>query len=208
MLEHQEDCPLFKLAPELRNEIYDLAFSSDTEPTRPVDLLQARSPSAALLLSCREIYEEAKGLYAHAIEDYWGKQHFEIDIDALVENGGASLPKHITDDVLKHVRHLALIGTRTSFEGLSISALEPLSPFWACTGVRAPSALERRGDGKWQIGKLADVRPWSFQAALNVGPPGNQHTVYFTVSGPLKEPDVFQPVTRAEVERLLELRRL
>ncbi|KAF2768841.1 hypothetical protein EJ03DRAFT_327968 [Teratosphaeria nubilosa] len=71
-------CNLLELAAELRNEIWELAFTSDTESSRAQDLLNPSPPSSALLRTCRQIYQEAKGLHDAARQRYWSTSIFEI----------------------------------------------------------------------------------------------------------------------------------
>lgn len=45
------------IAPELRNLIYELVIDS-FDTNAQTDLLEATTPSQALLLTCRQVYEE------------------------------------------------------------------------------------------------------------------------------------------------------
>ena len=62
-----DSSPLLKLAAELRNTIYELAFTPDhDDDSIGVELVEATGPSKALLLTCREIYDEARGIHKQA----------------------------------------------------------------------------------------------------------------------------------------------
>ena len=47
------------IAPEIRNHIYELALTT-SDPDTEVNLLEAEPPSKALLLTCRQVYDEVK----------------------------------------------------------------------------------------------------------------------------------------------------
>lgn len=68
-------CYLLKLPAELRNRIYDLAF---TDRGQTIELFSAAPPSRALLRTCRQIYEEAASIYTAALLDpgFWSGKHF------------------------------------------------------------------------------------------------------------------------------------
>ncbi|PPJ51648.1 hypothetical protein CBER1_08825 [Cercospora berteroae] len=93
----QNDCLfLNKLPAELRNEIYELAFTShddeveidlsDFDPPRnsllstkgEVDLSKAEPPNISLLSTCRQIQSEATQLYQRANHQYWTDTHFVV----------------------------------------------------------------------------------------------------------------------------------
>lgn len=79
----QDDCSfLDKLSAELRNEIYELAFTSDLdEGDEAVELQHAMSPSNSLLWTCRQIMSEALQLYQEAVTKYWTDTPFYIELD-------------------------------------------------------------------------------------------------------------------------------
>lgn len=63
---------------EIRNRIYEFTFEA---PSGSVDLLQARPPTCTLLLTCHQIYDEAKLLYEEFENLYWKKTKFRIKFD-------------------------------------------------------------------------------------------------------------------------------
>jgi hypothetical protein len=80
----QDDCPLFRLAAETRNEIYALVFTIGTAETNEdgsIDLNEHTVvPSNALLRTCQQIYNESRGLYRVAYHDYPATHTFVIDM--------------------------------------------------------------------------------------------------------------------------------
>ncbi|KAK5130528.1 hypothetical protein LTR08_001958 [Meristemomyces frigidus] len=73
-----DSCPLLKLAAELRNDIYEMAFTSDDDDGVGVDLETAAGPSKALLLTCRQIYNEARIIHKQAHQRYWQQSLFVV----------------------------------------------------------------------------------------------------------------------------------
>lgn len=74
-----DSCPfLEKMPAELRNEIYELAFSRDEDPSQEVQLFDASPPRKGLLLSCHQIYNESKDYYIQAYQKYWRTSKFTV----------------------------------------------------------------------------------------------------------------------------------
>ncbi|SMR55637.1 unnamed protein product [Zymoseptoria tritici ST99CH_1E4] len=71
-------CKLLMLCAEIRNDIYELAFTTDASPDEEVDLLAASAPSGNLLRTSSQIHAEAKGLFATARDSYWSTTNFTI----------------------------------------------------------------------------------------------------------------------------------
>ncbi|KAK4950885.1 hypothetical protein LTR10_010878 [Elasticomyces elasticus] len=69
----QSQCRLFTLSAELRNEIYELAFTVDME--EPIELLSAVPPANSLILTCRRVCNEAAGMYR---QTFWTTGHFRL----------------------------------------------------------------------------------------------------------------------------------
>ncbi|KAK1062495.1 hypothetical protein LTR74_010200 [Friedmanniomyces endolithicus] len=95
---------LSRLPPEIRNEIWDLSFSGTN---REIDLLHdACPPSSALLLTCRQVYAEAKGYWPGRREKYWRSTRFFIEFDpSAMLNAEISFP---ADEDLDEIRHMKL----------------------------------------------------------------------------------------------------
>ena len=68
------ESPLLSLPPELRNRIYDLVFHK--ERGNNDRLAHAGSPSKALLLTCRQVFREARHMYAVSRRRYWAWTSF------------------------------------------------------------------------------------------------------------------------------------
>ncbi|KAK3623564.1 hypothetical protein LTR56_021527 [Elasticomyces elasticus] len=58
------------MAAELRNTIYEMVFWPTSSRER-TDLLTATPPSKEIRLTCRQVNEEARGLYHTAYRSYW-----------------------------------------------------------------------------------------------------------------------------------------
>ena len=72
-----DSCRLLNLPPELRNDIYELAFTFSCESH--VDVPQPMLPSKALLLTCRQIYREAADLYKASFRHFWTTSKFVVE---------------------------------------------------------------------------------------------------------------------------------
>ncbi|KAK1809572.1 hypothetical protein LTR12_016076 [Friedmanniomyces endolithicus] len=83
----QRFSPFFRRLPaEIRNKMYVLSFlGGDNTPRTPQqepeiqDLLSARPPTKALLLTCRRVYREARGVYVESYRAYWRTTAFVVD---------------------------------------------------------------------------------------------------------------------------------
>jgi hypothetical protein len=114
----QQDCPLFVLSKELRDEIYKLAFTPtieeppSTNDDEPIDLTRAVAvaPSNALMASCSRLWHDTAAIYVTARHQFWSENHFVIPMDvsdSAAASQGADLTllglgfKHF--ELLKHV---------------------------------------------------------------------------------------------------------
>ena len=68
----QSDCPLFKLAAETRNQIYELVYATETNEDGAVELSKTTPPppSKALTMTCQQIHREAHTMYKAAYRHY------------------------------------------------------------------------------------------------------------------------------------------
>lgn len=110
---------LERIPAELRNEIYKLAFTTNSAK---VDLFSTPPPSKALILTCRKVYEEARGFYKAAYQSYWKNTNFAIDGNTIELEAISRL----REDDLQHITRLAaswLSPRRTThhFELLSLN---------------------------------------------------------------------------------------
>ncbi|KAK4950917.1 hypothetical protein LTR10_010910 [Elasticomyces elasticus] len=99
------------IPPEIRNDIYERAFdqiwtagTNYAETGDTVDLMKAVPPSKAPLLACRQMFDEAKGLYKTAYRAYWSEVHFTTCIPEQQHK----LVAHFREDDLHRIRHLRL----------------------------------------------------------------------------------------------------
>lgn len=71
-------CILLALPAEMRNQIFELSFTSNQSTD---DFFRANPPSKALLMTCRQIHVECKGMYDIAYRSYWMNTKFSILLD-------------------------------------------------------------------------------------------------------------------------------
>jgi hypothetical protein len=64
----QDDCPLFKLAAETRNKIYELVYAIETNEDGSVELNETLA-SNALTGTCQQIYNESRKIHEFAYRD-------------------------------------------------------------------------------------------------------------------------------------------
>ncbi|KAK4895296.1 hypothetical protein LTR27_006639 [Elasticomyces elasticus] len=98
------------IPPEIRNDIYELVFNqiwtagtNYAETGDTVDLMKAVPPSKAPILACRQMFNEAKGLYKTAYRGYWSEVHFTIIPEQQHE-----CVAHFRENDLHKIRHLKL----------------------------------------------------------------------------------------------------
>lgn len=103
-------CPLLALPAELRSAIYELAFTCDHDPDSELDLFQARPPAKDLLLTSRQIYEEARQIYTASYRGLWKTSKFVVGTDTtnicLPDAKKALLAIRSAD--LDHIANLAI----------------------------------------------------------------------------------------------------
>ncbi|KAK4619480.1 hypothetical protein CLAFUW4_10785 [Fulvia fulva] len=102
------------LPAELRNEIYELAFTSahDSVNNEAIDIRETSPPSKALLFAGRQTYNEAAKIYQEAYRKYWVEPHFELDVDKtpLTEDGREAIQGVNAAD-MAHITNLIIKGT-------------------------------------------------------------------------------------------------
>ena len=101
---------LMKLPPELRNEIYELVLfqEDDDDDYEPIDLMNPCPPSKDLLLSCREIYHEAKGIYKQAYKAFWKTSDFTIEDVSDMPETMIGLQRGLREKEVELVHHLTI----------------------------------------------------------------------------------------------------
>ncbi|KAK5737829.1 hypothetical protein LTR17_006477 [Elasticomyces elasticus] len=128
---NQGEAGLLTIPPELRNAIYELIYDSPT-PTGSVQLLEASSPSEAILLVCKQIFDEAKELYKDRCQQYWRNTHFTFS------PAGAPLRLRFSETSVANIRHIHF--------AVQFAWLAPLVVKKRSTSV---AVLERKADGGW-----------------------------------------------------------
>ncbi|KAK1072953.1 hypothetical protein LTR12_001553 [Friedmanniomyces endolithicus] len=154
---------LSRLPPETRNEIWDLSFSGTN---REIDLLHdACPPSSALLLTCCQIYTEAKGFWPGRREKYWRSTSFFLEFDpAAMLNTTISFP---ADEDLDEVRYIKmrilagqLIDARRPNGARVFRTIHPMtlaSP--EICDTEAPLIFERLENRKWYCASVHGLEP-------------------------------------------------
>ncbi|KAK3626515.1 hypothetical protein LTR56_018155 [Elasticomyces elasticus] len=130
----QSSCRLFGLPAELRLYIYELAFTSASSS---IKLLDAAPPSKALILTCRQAYNEAAALHRAACLSFWPNSQFEtvLDTEARLVDGrtGACVTRSARPEWEK-IRHLTI-------------RFERFSSRWSLHQIPGHKIWERRFDG-------------------------------------------------------------
>lgn len=87
----QNESPLFALPAELRLRIYSYSFTQShdnhachlkqgSSTMVNIDQVEQTKPSTSLLVTCRQIYTEAKGISSQAERDFWRDNTFFIEL--------------------------------------------------------------------------------------------------------------------------------
>ncbi|SMY20343.1 unnamed protein product [Zymoseptoria tritici ST99CH_1A5] len=74
-----QPCPLLGLSAELRNNIWELAYTFSTRSRNETDILKEPYPTPDLLLTCRQIKSEAIGFFEAAESRYWEQDLFVLE---------------------------------------------------------------------------------------------------------------------------------
>jgi len=125
----QSTCPLFRLAPELRNTIctyvvyskFDLAFfqwdEEHNSPKLSLKQAQARAPSNDLLRTCRRIHNESKGIFVEAKTRYWSDTTFTLALAGGAKWAPSNSFRYfecLLDDQVNHMTrvNIEILGSR------------------------------------------------------------------------------------------------
>lgn len=85
---------LLQLPAELRNAIYELAFTTKHDLDEKVDLLAAKPPDGkALLATCRQVYNEACELYKTKYREFWTTSSFVVTVNGVPVRNQVASPK-------------------------------------------------------------------------------------------------------------------
>lgn len=96
----QNDSPLFRLAAETRNQIYELVYASATNEDGSIELNEATAPpSKALTLTCRQINYEAHEMYKAFYRNY-PKHDFTLTVPNQIRR--PYVPK-ISNDIFSRI---------------------------------------------------------------------------------------------------------
>lgn len=153
-------CRLLSLPAELRNRIYHLAFGQNVFEehiklfARPQELLD----SASLLRTCKQIYEETRGIYTRAREEFYSENKFEID--GTQDSSGGCVTQSFNKPSAKALAHIQHLQIRTLYSKL-YHYDDDMSWIFAGQLYHAEIVLTRRASGVWHfelpIGLLTGV---------------------------------------------------
>lgn len=79
-MQAQSSSPLLTLPAELRTSIFQYVYPQDHQIDKIVDLAKPRPPSKALILSNKQIYNEAHHLYYTSYQRFWTSSLFNFTI--------------------------------------------------------------------------------------------------------------------------------
>ncbi|KAK4539752.1 hypothetical protein LTR36_010405 [Oleoguttula mirabilis] len=99
-------CHFLKIPPELRNMIYDLAFTSAADSEDYV-YFTAAPPYKAIVYTCKQVYHEAKGLYRHAYRRFWTNSFFKIPVD-FGKLSSRAIQHTLTNEEVAAIRNVAI----------------------------------------------------------------------------------------------------
>lgn len=110
--------PLLALPPELRANIWQLAFAPDND--EEINLLGATEPCKNLLITNRQVRDEASQFYSEAREQFWPTTHFFIANRKRGKNDNvpistAAAIEAFNDTTMGKIRHLTLRSPKLNF---------------------------------------------------------------------------------------------
>lgn len=73
----QPKCYFMTIPGEIRNRIYDYVFTNNGGEG-PVEVFKFSPPSNNIIMSCRQVYQEARELYKAAYRLYWSENDFNF----------------------------------------------------------------------------------------------------------------------------------
>ncbi|KAK3617668.1 hypothetical protein LTR56_025135 [Elasticomyces elasticus] len=149
--------PLLELPPELRNNIYELAFATTAGP---VNLFDASPPNKALLVVCTQIRNEAASLFKWG---YWRTTTFHCTSSSYSKAMGTARRLPFREEDLQWIRDMYFFCTTTELERFQpdFSRDFPGYPsvagfkfhrqpggLWACESVDGVDAQQRQGHSR------------------------------------------------------------
>jgi len=150
-MHQQPQSPLFRLPPELRNNIYELVFSP--AEVEEVELTSAKShaPSAALTLACKRINSEACGLYKAASQTYWSSITFTLSGRNVFDDGLMGKLQGLSVRALALMRQIGIRIINGDFD--ATVRLTKRKGEWTCA---VSSTGELPEYEKWQVMRICD----------------------------------------------------
>ena len=110
MATSSKECAFFDTLPaELRNQIYELSFTTNACVEEIVEVNEAAPPSKDLLLASRQAHHEGHQIYLEAYREYWRTTKFKITIPIERAKPYILFEQELPDDI-NNIRHLVVIG--------------------------------------------------------------------------------------------------
>lgn len=125
--------------PELRNYIYELMFSAPD--ATEVDLFEAKPPPKSLLLTCRQVYNEAAALYRAAYRSFWTESDFVMkdvaNSDAIREKFSETINMRNYQNIAKLSIRLNNGGEMALLDGVWTGRVSKISTLFDYAVVRS-----------------------------------------------------------------------
>ncbi|KAK3642665.1 hypothetical protein LTR56_010713 [Elasticomyces elasticus] len=198
---------LLTIPVEMRNSIYELVFFTQPEKA---DLLDPAPPSKALLLTCREIYCETRGVYLTAYHRYWEETRFTVRMPLAART---EYTTSLTIEALRAVRHLQLTCTLQKY----LHYFASLSEYIRYRGTELEFTVNygRLADGRWVCTTANDIVAAGFTRprVLLIRSNGTLHTIMPNANDleiiksypqEAQNPVRRHPIRKRELERLLD----
>ncbi|USW48804.1 hypothetical protein Slin15195_G021230 [Septoria linicola] len=151
--EFSNPCFLLDLLPaELRNNIYELAFTTEHEPGEVVALFDAKPPVKNLLSTCQTVNKEARGMYLEAYRKFWREIKFHHDYDEQPLPTSIT-QKHCLDRDLDQITNFTLTchaKVRVGYEHKRICTMVDKSGLWKIDVLRRTPPSQRAVPVEWR----------------------------------------------------------
>ncbi|KXT15185.1 hypothetical protein AC579_3930 [Pseudocercospora musae] len=121
---------LMDLSPELRNQIYEMAFAGEFSGEGRVDMCASRPPSCALLQASRQVHQESKQIFVDALRTYYEHSKFFMTFNSE-DHPRAELSQIASRFDLQKVRNVRVVLVIPHFITTGELVWEPDQMTWA-----------------------------------------------------------------------------
>ncbi|KAK4496207.1 hypothetical protein PRZ48_012187 [Zasmidium cellare] len=161
-----------KIPAELRNNIYELAFTQ-TSPDAEIDVAQAQPPTKALLLTSRRFNTEAKGFYKDAYRKYWRSNNFFVKFREAGLISAAMGPEDplagVRDVDLENITSLSIKMVSKDGVFLLYTLADPRGG-WSVMGDDVYDVAVRERNGRWDFAFVSSSEEMKRRLDGNVVP--------------------------------------